>query len=864
MFMDRIKGNNVVGQRAPNWGRIRPEGVIRMKATRFVVGLGFVLAAHLALLAAGRPTAANEVGETSWTMLGGDPARQGSVTTVWPGRLSLSWTYSTEDSTNNPSLPVSDGAYLYFCHGSEVLALDIETGAKHGSFSAAETTHFSSSPALAGDVILVGADDGYLYALLRPTLQVKWKCKADAAIQSSPCVVGQMAFFGSDDGRVYAAKVGDPTWLKAPRVIWQYETEGKVKSSPAYDDGTVFFSSFDGYFYAVRAEDGSLLWRFGSRRGIPALLPGGQLPGGTTYTPGTAYGTTGTYGYGTMPGTYGYGGTSGTYRYGTTTTQTPGRQTYPYGYSGRTGNLGVASSRPGTSLGAVPQPYLRTTPTTGEETVTPPTWQPLEELRPNYQMYASPVAANGKVYLASGERIFALEEKDGTLRWLFTAQGRILGSPAITGRSLVFGTEEGNVYCLNANTKDLLWRKKMETGEAFASPVCIVGGVALLRSRWGTVYGLRVSDGELVWQYKFPEVPKAEEEEETTTTAPGTTAGPRLPAAPTGGSQTGVRQGTPGYLGQPGQIMPTGTSPYAPGGPSMAGISGLTGYPGYTTSGQYFYGRTTPTITTTTSAQVTQEDIAKLTEVQGMEEKVTSAPVPAGRSLAGWANDGALFCFTPGAADGMAPKVLGSHIQLPGEDGDYAYALALFPPTAKVKPSVVIPGSPPLYLSFWVFDDGSGIDPSTISLTCNGAPVRHEYRPDEGTIWFIHRFSGPAAGAMEDGDYDFVLSVGDWAGNVARTKVVLGVDNSLPPPTSPETTATETAPETAPATPGQGGAGPQVPGGGYYGPGGGQGFGGPFGGPPGGGFGGPPGEGFGGPPGGGFGGPPGGPGAPPS
>jgi hypothetical protein len=292
-----------------------------------------------------------------------------------------------------------------------------------------------------------------------------------------------------------------------------------------------------------------------------------------------------------------------------------------------------------------------------------------------------------------------------------------------------------------------------------------------------------MDNGELVWQYKLWEVAKAEPEEEKPAQAAGPSAGPAIPATATGGSRYGIRQVTPSYLGRPGEILAPGVSPYySPTSPQLPGGPPASSYGAYlsTTPSGYYSPRTTNATTKTTTPTEEQKKAASM--IEGLEDKITSGPVPTSGMLITWGNDGAVYCFAPGAVDASPPEIIGAHIQFPGDAYDFAYALALFNVKVKAKPVVALPGAPPLYLSFWAYDQGSGIDPSTISITRNGVPVEHEYRPDEGSVWFIHRFSGPTVGALEDGDYEFVLSVADWAGNVAQKKVVFTIDNSLPPP----------------------------------------------------------------------------------
>jgi len=754
-----------------------------MRNKTFLLATALFLLAQATSFAQGGPAGRVQLGKQAWTTLGGSEQRNGTDPATWQGPLPVSWSYSTGDTTNNPSSPASDGKYLYLCHSSEIVAIDQVTGEKHQSYDNG-TAWFSSSPTVAGDVVMVGADDNYLYAFERPSLQLKWKFRAGRAVQSSPCVVGDMAFFGSDDGRLYAIRAVDEEWSKTPRLAWEYDTDGRIKSSPAYSGGTVFFSSFDGYFYAVRAKDGSLLWRFSAHKGIPTLMPG-ALPQGlsgyqspTGYQPPTGYGSPGTYGYGYGPPA----GSSGTVSNAAAGLLLPGGDEG----SRRRNRRGTRRSRtesttPGVGPAAVPQAYLRTRPEAIETEQLG--WQSLEVIRPNYQMYASPVVANGMVYFASAGNLCAIESESGILRWLFKAQGNILGNPAVSRKSICFATDEGHVYCLNSSTKQLVWERTMDEGETFASPLSIRGNVVLARSKWGTLYGLKLDSGDLVWQYKLPESPAAAEQAEAAAEQSSATGvGPQLPQSGLGEAPSRILQTSPNYLGQPGQIL----SP------------GATGYPGYSSYYPQSAYPTTSGYTTPTATQPSAQQIYAITQVRGLEEKVTSAPVPVPGLLLAWSNDGTLNAFAPWAADGSKPDVPGAHIQFPGGDADYAYSLDVLDPTAKVKPSVSLPGSPPIYLSFWAFDEGSGIDPSTIKIARNGEVVDHKYVPDEGSIWFVHRFTGPAAGAMEDGDYEFVLTVGDWFGNVTQKKVVFTIDNGIAAPgqlRGAERVTTETTPE---------------------------------------------------------------------
>lgn len=72
----------------------------------------------------------------------------------------------------------------------------------------------------------------------------------------------------------------------------------------------------------------------------------------------------------------------------------------------------------------------------------------------------SPVIAAGRVYLSQIDThtIFALNESDGQEAWSFTAGARVDSPPTVHRGRVVFGCNDGWVYCLDADQGDLIWR----------------------------------------------------------------------------------------------------------------------------------------------------------------------------------------------------------------------------------------------------------------------------------------------------------------------------------------------------------------------------------------------------------------------
>ena len=64
--------------------------------------------------------------------------------------------------------------------------------------------HKPSTPAIAGDNLIVSAKDGTVTALTRKAGKVVWQLRTNAIVESSPAVVDGVAYFGATDGRLFA------------------------------------------------------------------------------------------------------------------------------------------------------------------------------------------------------------------------------------------------------------------------------------------------------------------------------------------------------------------------------------------------------------------------------------------------------------------------------------------------------------------------------------------------------------------------------------------------------------------------------------------------------------------------------------
>jgi outer membrane protein assembly factor BamB len=113
---------------------------------------------------------------------------------------------------------------------------------------------------------------------------------------------------------------------------------------------------------------------------------------------------------------------------------------------------------------------------------------------------SSPAVVNDTVYVGSNDdNVYALNATTGALAWKYKTSGGVDSSPAVAGGVVYIGSEDDNVYALNATTGALVW--KYTTGGEVESSPAVVGGVVYVGSDDDNVYALNASTGALAWNY---------------------------------------------------------------------------------------------------------------------------------------------------------------------------------------------------------------------------------------------------------------------------------------------------------------------------------------------------------------------------
>ncbi|HEY4277916.1 MAG TPA: PQQ-binding-like beta-propeller repeat protein [Conexibacter sp.] len=117
---------------------------------------------------------------------------------------------------------------------------------------------------------------------------------------------------------------------------------------------------------------------------------------------------------------------------------------------------------------------------------------------------SSPTLGDGNVYVTalesvhgSGGRVGAYRQLDGKPLWTRDLPSRAESSPLVHGGLVIFGSEDGTVYALDARTGQTRWTYKAN-GAVKGAPAYNNGNV-YFGDYGGKMHALRASDGKVVW-----------------------------------------------------------------------------------------------------------------------------------------------------------------------------------------------------------------------------------------------------------------------------------------------------------------------------------------------------------------------------
>lgn len=439
---------------------------------------------------------------------------------------------------------------------------------------------------------------------------------------------------------------------------------------------------------------------------------------------------------------------------------------------------------------------------------------------------AAPVSAEGACYFASGDRIYALDVVSGNLKWKYPVDqpltSTVKATPAIIDGKLFFGTADGKLYCLNAqtgtfewffetraalrcppivlddimyigsddnsiytihaSTGETAWAKPFTARDDFSNGIAVGAGMVVGSCMDGNMYGVNASSGKLRWKNRLPNAPVK--------TSPVMTENQTIMAL--GNTMFGVttRSGQQKWMVQlPAEASAppatNGTDVFVPCHNKMLYCYNIAGrQPVLRWTEPADVGGvplSSPTIAdqlvyvTGSHGVVSAFSVADgtlkwryafaastVTTPGSTFTDASTSPIVSNGSLLVLTDDGVMHCFTKGAPDTAPPDIY------------------FITPANGTRMS----GAPPIKFSAVLYDVGSGVDFSSASMLLDGEGVELETDLTTGAVSYTTAPSTDKSivKPLKDGVHIVTLSVKDYAGNLLTKEWSFVADSTMPPP----------------------------------------------------------------------------------
>ena len=153
-----------------------------------------------------KPPQTEPVDRRCWTMFGGGPRRTLARPAIELGIPAAKpiWARGLRGYIEYPA-SYCDGVLYVNTFKGDTWAIEAATG--DVLWRKLSDAPKPSTPAIAGDKLIISSKDGTVTALTRKNGKVVWQLETHAKVESSPAIAGDIAYFGATDGRLFAVDV---------------------------------------------------------------------------------------------------------------------------------------------------------------------------------------------------------------------------------------------------------------------------------------------------------------------------------------------------------------------------------------------------------------------------------------------------------------------------------------------------------------------------------------------------------------------------------------------------------------------------------------------------------------------------------
>src|SRR5688500_16350804 len=133
-------------------------------------------------------------------------------------------------------------------------------------------------------------------------------------------------------------------------------------------------------------------------------------------------------------------------------------------------------------------------------------WQYPQDQALTTSIHASPVVWNNTVYIAAGNgKVYSIDAKTGRPGWLFETGSSIASTPTLLDGVLYFGSADGRVWAVDARNGNMVpaWKGGVRTLDEVATAPAIGNGLVYALSGDQVLHAIQAATGKIRWSYRL-------------------------------------------------------------------------------------------------------------------------------------------------------------------------------------------------------------------------------------------------------------------------------------------------------------------------------------------------------------------------